>query len=108
MAEPEDLLSKADALMARHHPARSAAEPYAEIPVLDEVVDLALESDALTLLTELSRPAPLDEEQAEALAARIRASLLVALQPDINNLIEERLKQDLAPRVERIFDDLRG
>ena len=108
MAEPEDLLSKADALMARHRPARTGAEPYAEIPVLDEVVDLPPESDDPPLLTELAEPAPLDEEQIEALAASIRASLLAALQPEIDTLIEERLKEALAPRVERIFDDLRG
>lgn len=108
MAEPEDLLSKADALMARHRPARTAAKPYAEIPVLDEVVDIPRESDDLPLPAELAGPTPLDDEQTEALGARIRTSLLVALQPEIDNLIEERLKQDLAPRVERIFDDLRG
>ena len=108
MAEPEDLLSKADALMARHRPARTGAEPYAEIPVLDEVVDLPPVSDDPPVLTELAGPAPLDEEQIEALAASIRAWLLAALQPEINTLIEERLKQGLAPRVERIFDDLRG
>lgn len=108
MAEPEDLLSKADALMARHRPARTGAEPYAELPVLDEVVDLSPESDGPPLLTEVAGPAPLDEEQIEALAASIRASLLAGLQPEIDALIEERLKQGLAPRVERIFDDLRG
>ena len=43
-AEPDDLLGKADALMARHHPGRVPAEPYAEIPVLDEVVDFAPEA----------------------------------------------------------------
>jgi hypothetical protein len=106
MAEPEDLLSKADALMARHRPARTGAEPYAEIPVLDEVVDLPPESDDPPVLTELAGPAPLDEEQIEALATSIRASLLAALQPEIDTLIEERLKQGLVPRVERIFDDL--
>jgi hypothetical protein len=108
MAEPKDLLSKADALMARHRPARTGAEPYAEIPVLDEVVDLPRESDDPPVLTELAGPARPDEERIEALAAGIRASLLVALQPEINTLIEERLKEGLAPRVERIFDDLRS
>jgi hypothetical protein len=37
MAESDDLLAKADALMARHRPGQ--AEPNTEIPVLDEVVD---------------------------------------------------------------------
>ena len=108
MAEPEDLLSKADALMARHHPARTPAKPYAEIPVLDEVVDLPRDSDDLPLPVEFAGAAPLDDEQFQALAASIRASLLAALQPGIDTLIEERLKAGLAPRVERMFDDLRG
>ena len=108
MAEPEDLLSKADALMSRHRPARTGGEPYAEIPVLDEIVDLPPEGDDPPVLTELARSAPLGEEQIDALAASISASLLAALQPEIDTMIEEHLKESLAPRVERIFDDLRG
>ena len=108
MAEPEDLLSKADALMARHRPPRTAAEPYAEIPVLDEVVDLPSEGDNLPVLTELVLFAPPDVEQIEALAASIRASLLARLQPEIDALIEERLKDRLSPLVERMFHELRG
>jgi len=107
MAEPEDLMGKADALMARHRPAPAGAGLYAEIPVLDEVVDLPPASDDPPLLTELAGPAPLDEEQVEALAASIRASLLAALQPEIDTLIGECLKEDLAPRLERIFGELR-
>ncbi len=108
MAEPEDLIGKADALMARHRPARTAAEPYAEIPVLDEVVEIPAQSDDLPLLTELVLSAPAEKEQINALAASIRASLLAGLQPEIDALIEERLKEALAPLVERLFGDLRG
>jgi hypothetical protein len=108
MAEPEDLLGKADALMARHRPGQTPAAPYAGIPVLDEVVDLPPASDDLPLLTELAEPAPPDEEQIEALTASIRASLLAALQPEIDALIAERLKSDLAPRLESVFEQLRG
>jgi len=117
MAEPEDLLSKADALMARHRPGRSAGAAYAEIPVLDEVVVLPAESDDLPLLTEIVgfdqagletvAPQPLQAQHAEALAAGMRAALLAALQPGIDSLIEERLKESLAPLVERLFRDLR-
>ena len=108
MAEPKDLLSKADALMARHRPPRTAAEPYAGIPVLDEVVDLASDGDDLPVLTELILPAPPDEEQIKALAASIRESLLAGLQPEIDALIEQRLKDGLSPLVERMFHELRG
>jgi hypothetical protein len=108
MAEPEDLLGKADALMARHRPPRTAAEHYAEIPVLDEVVNLPPDADDLPVLTELVLSAPPDEEQTKALAASMRAALLAGLQPEIDALIEERLKQALAPLVERLVGDLRG
>jgi uncharacterized protein YicC (UPF0701 family) len=106
MVEPDDLLSKADALMARHRQPRTAADSYAEIPVLDEVVDPPGASDELSVLTELFERAPLDEERTEALAASIRASLLAALQPEIDSLIEERLKEGLAPLHEKLFGDL--
>jgi len=108
MAEPDDLLSKADALMARNHPGRAPAAPYAEIPILDEVVDFLPEIDDLPLLTEYVVSAPLDEEQTEALAASIRASLLAEFQPRIDALIDQRLRDDLAPMVERVLDGLRG
>jgi len=107
-SEPDDLLSKADALMARHFPGRTPAAPYAEIPVLDEVVDYTPETDDLPLLTEYVVPAPEDEEQIEALVASIRASLLAELQPRIDAVIEKRVQEGLAPLVERMFDELRG
>lgn len=118
MAEPEDLLSKADALMARHRPARTGADSYPEIPVLEEVVDLPPENNDLPVLTELVEPdaiapdrvaaGPLHPEQSAALAASLRASLLAALQPQIDSLIEKRLKESLEQLVEKLFYDLRG
>ncbi len=108
MADPDDLLIKADALMARNHPGRAPAPAYAEIPVLEEVVDFHPGIDDLPLLTEYVVTKPLDEEQIEALAAGIRVSLLADLQPSIDALIEQRLRDDLAPMVERVFDGLRG
>ena len=108
MLEPEDLLRKADALMARHRQPRTGAEPYAEIPVLDEVVEPAPDGDDWPVLTELVLPEPADEEQIEALAASIRASLLAELQPQIDVLIDQRLKDGLSPLVDRMFHELRG
>src|SRR3989338_8702693 len=133
MAEPEDLLGKADALMARHRPGRTGSESYPEIPVLEEVVDFPPESDNLPVLTELVElelvepelvepelvePEPVEpelvdsqllrQEQYDELAASLQASLLAALQPEIDSLIEERLKESIEPLVERLFNDLRG
>ena len=118
MAEPEDLLGKADALMARHRPGRTGIESYPEIPVLDEVADLPPESGDLPVLTELVEPDLVEpelvepdllpEEHPEALAASLRASVLARMQPEIDAMIEERLKHDLAPIVDRLIDELRG
>ncbi len=104
MAEPDDLLGKADALMARHRP-QLPPEPYPEIPVLDEVVELP-EEEELPVLTEYVVPAPFDEEQARALAEGMRASLLAELQPEVDALIEERLKQALGGLIERMTEEL--
>ena len=72
------------------------------------MVDLASDGDDLPVLTELILPAPPDEEQIKALAASIRESLLAGLQPEIDALIEQRLKDGLSPLVERMFHELRG
>ena len=108
MAEPEDLLGKADALMARHRPPRDAGGQDAGIPVLDEVVQLRPDGDDLPVLTELVLSTPAGDEQIEALAANIRASLLARLQPEIDALIERRLKVVLSPPVESVLHELRG
>lgn len=122
MADPQDLLGKADALMARQRPGRVIAASYPEIPVLDEVVDIPA-ADNLPVLTdmiepdrvaaELSKsgriePALPHEEQYEELTRGMRESMLAALQPEIDRLIEERLKESLEPLVEKLFNELRG
>jgi hypothetical protein len=108
MAEPDDLLGKADALMGRHRLGRPDSEPYAEIPVLHEVVDLDAKRQNLPVLTELAQPPALDIEQAEALAQSLRASLLAQLQPAFDQFIDARLKERLEPMFEKMFNDLRA
>ncbi len=104
----DDLLSKADALMARHNPARATAAHHAEIPVLGEIVNPNAAVDDLPLLTEYVLPGPADEAQTQALMARMRTALLAELQPRIDALIRERLQSSLAPLVEGLVDELRG
>ncbi len=106
--EPDDLLNKADALMARQHPGRPSAARHPEIPVLEEIVDCPPGTDDLPLLTEYVVPAAPDEEQIEALAAGIRAELQAGLQPRIDALIDEQLRESLAPLIENVLDELRG
>ena len=117
MAEPDDLLGKADALMARHRPGRTPSASYPAIPVLEEVVDLLPEDDGVPLLTDVvesggSVPRPADqallrEEQVAALAQSRRASLLESLAAEIDAQIEDRLKERLEPIVEKLFESLR-
>ena len=103
MAEPADLLGKADALMARHRPARPGTEPQAEIPVLHEVVHLHGEHDPEPLMTEAAAAAP-DQVQFDALTQ----GLLAQLQFTVDEAIEARLKEKLEPLVETMFNDLRA
>jgi hypothetical protein len=117
MADPEDLLGKADALMARHRPGRTPGASYPEIPVLEEVVDLPPQDDDVPLLTDVVESGgsvlmPLDqallrEEQVAALSQSRRASLLESLAAEIDARIEERLKERLEPIVEKLFENLR-
>jgi hypothetical protein len=107
-SEPDDLLSKADALMARHHPGRATAAHYPDIPILDEIVESPPAENELPLLTEYVVTAPLNEEQTAALAASISASVLAELQPRIGALIDERLRDGAAPTVDRLLRLLRG
>jgi hypothetical protein len=128
MADLEDLLGKADALMARHRPGRTGTYPYADFPVLEEVVDLAAADDGLPVLAEMVEldraathrfgsdgiepgrvePGLLDEAQPAAPAQDMHASVLAALQPEIDRLIEERLKLTLEPLLVKLFEDLQG
>ena len=108
MDESEDLLSKADALMARHRTAR----PDPDIPVLQEVVDVSTGTDDLPVLTEMvdidrTQVAPRPQQAQFDQPERLRAEILAALQPEIDALVEERLKERLEPLVEKLFWDLR-
>jgi hypothetical protein len=94
--------------MARHRPARAATEAQPVIPVLEEVIELPQEGGDLPVLTELALPAAADGRPVGALAESMRATLLAALRPEIDALIEERLKDGLSPLVEKMFREMRG
>jgi len=106
--ESDDLLGKADALMARHRPGLVPSTTYAEIPVLNEVVEFPHGQHDVPLLTEYVTPPQASEVQLKALAQSVREALLEALQPEVDTLIDERLKDAMAPLVETLFEDLRG
>lgn len=108
MADSEHLLGKAHALTACHRLPGAAADPDAGIPVLDEVVQVPPDGEDLPVLTKIVPALPADAEQIAALATSMHASLLARLKPEIDALIEERLKQGLSPLVEALFDAMRN
>jgi hypothetical protein len=118
MAEPEELLDKADALMGRHRKPRTEAGPPANIPVLTDVVKTLRGNDGrggegpggggLPVLTESVPHEQIEDVSTQDLRARIRAALFTELQPEIDRQVEERLKYTLEPLVEKMFRDLRG
>jgi len=108
MAEPDDLLGKADALMARHRQGRPEAETYADIPVLQDVVeDLGASRVDMPVLTGLVPSAEPDLVQVEALAQELRASLFTQLEPLCAQVVEEHLQKGLESLFVRLFTDLR-
>ena len=108
LAKADDLLEKADALMARHRLGQPSSDVYPEIPVLHEVLDPGAAHDDLPVLTELAAAPVPDIAQADALAQNLRATLLTQLQPAFDRLIEAGVKQRLEPLIERILGDVRG
>lgn len=104
MVEPDDpsapltdeVLGKADALLARHRGARPAprGEPPVDFPVLTEVVsDAALPPPA---------PAP-TEAQLAALERDLRLGLLGLLGPEFERLVEARVHERLGGKIEEVL-----
>jgi hypothetical protein len=104
MADPDDpaapltdeVLGKADALLARHRGARPApgGEPPVDFPVLAEVVsDAAWPAPA---------PAP-TEAQLAALERDLRLGLLGLLGPEFERLVEARVHERLGGKIEEVL-----
>lgn len=100
MAEPteppapdaDEVLSKADQLLARHRGARPAArvEPPVDFPLLTEVVPDA--------------PAPVpSEEQLAALERDLRLELLGLLGPEFERLVEARVHERLGEKIDEVL-----
>lgn len=100
MAEPtepsapdaDEVLSKADQLLARHRGARPAArvEPPVDFPLLTEVVPDA------------PAPAP-TEEQLAALERDLRLELLGLLGPEFERLVEARVHERLGEKIDEVL-----
>lgn len=104
MAEPtapsapdaDEVLSKADQLLARHRGARPAArvEPPVDFPLLTEVVPDAPAPPPA--------PAP-TEEQLAALERDLRLELLGLLGPEFERLVEARVHERLGEKIDEVL-----
>jgi hypothetical protein len=100
MAEPteppapdaDEVLSKADQLLARHRGTRPAArvDPPVDFPLLTEVVPDA------------PAPAP-TEEQLAALERDLRLELLALLGPEFERLVEARVHERLGEKIDEVL-----
>jgi hypothetical protein len=104
MADPRDqggqhadeVLGKADALLARHRGARSTAraEPPVDFPVLTDVVHDAP--------APAPPPAPTEEQLAQ-IERDLRLELLGLLGPEFERLVEARVHERLGGKIEEVL-----
>jgi hypothetical protein len=87
-ADPNDLLGKADALLARYKAARAARppEPPADFPVLTEVV-------------ESPKPRPFSDLDLEIIERELRLELLELLSGELERMVEVRVRDRIEDRV---------
>ena len=102
MTDSDELLSKADALLARWRSGAVAPRPPADYPVLTEVVKTIEAADELPHLPPLeASPAPADAGTV-ALEERVRLRVLEAIEPYIRASLDETLRlriEELARRL---------
>jgi hypothetical protein len=88
MAESDDVLGKADALLARYKAARAARqpEPPTDYPVLTDVF-------------ETPKPRPFSDLDLEIIEKELRLELLELLSGELERLVEVRVRDRLEDRV---------
>jgi len=111
MTDSDELLSKADALLARWRSGAVVPRPPADYPVLTEVIrasaaDAALAAieaaDELPHLTPLEEPPAPADAGVQALEERVRLRVLEAIEPLVGTFLEEPLRlriEELARRL---------
>jgi hypothetical protein len=104
MTEPDELLSKADALLARGRAGAGAPQPPADYPVLTEVVDAPMETPPVAApepTGEATRLPPVDvapvlsAADTRALEERVRLRVLETMGPHLQRVLDDRLQSSL-------------
>jgi hypothetical protein len=104
MSEPDDPLSKANALLARGRAGVVAPQPPADYPMLTEVVDTPPErarAAASEPSEELARRPAADATLApssadtRALEERVRLRVLESVEPLVQRVLDDRLRSNL-------------
>ncbi|MGB8433761.1 MAG: hypothetical protein WCE38_05845 [Burkholderiales bacterium] len=98
LGRADEVLGKADALLARHRAARMQPrpEPPLDFPLLTDVV-----SQAPTSVTPAPPAAP--ELDIEALERELRLQLLDLIGPELERLVEARVHGRITAKVEEIM-----
>jgi hypothetical protein len=111
MADDDDVLGKADALLGRHRtggPARRP-EPPVDFPVLTDVFSRELPA-APPAPASAPAPGPLSDEQLVQIERDLRLQLLQLMGPELERLVEAKVHARVAPvvaaAIERTRTDL--
>ena len=119
MMDSEELLSKADALLARWRSGAAVPRPPADYPVLTEVVRASAAAADAALATieaadELPHLPPLEESPAaadaavQALEERVRLRVMEAIEPLVGAVLEEPLRLRIEELARRLATTIAG
>ncbi len=101
----DDILSKAEALLARHRGSRPAPrpEPAVDYPVLTEIVEEPPLILNLSPAPEPAPPAALSDAELARIEQDLRLQLLALLGPEFERLIEAKVHQRLGAKIEEVM-----
>ncbi|HKO89380.1 MAG TPA: hypothetical protein VJU83_12805 [Burkholderiales bacterium] len=95
--EADEILKKAEALLAKHRGTRAGATPPVDFPTLTEVVGEAPSENA-------RHPSPLlDEDELESFERELRQEILQLIRAELERLIEARLHPRIESKVAEVM-----
>jgi valyl-tRNA synthetase len=94
--ETEELLERADALLARHRSAANSAPPQADIPTLTEIVEPPGANDIPTLTEVVPAPAVARATEGEVIG-RVQVQ-------NLEHAVYQKLKRDLDQEIARVLE----